>query len=324
MMFMPIEMKYKIGEKVATRDGYGDALVALGEEHEDIVVLDADLAKSTKSILFGKKFPGRFRYVGISEADMVSMGAGLARCGKVPFVSSFASFLVNRSLDQIRVSVAYSQTNVKMVGSHGGIITGDDGPTGQEVSDIAVMKSIPNVNVFVPADYYETVACAYAMYEHQGPMYMRTAREKTPILYDKVPEFEIGKATVLCEGSDGAIIAIGPLVGEAMKAADMLKAQGISASVLDFASVKPMDAKAVLKEAGKNFIVTAEDGVVHGLGGSVAEIIAARKGRGGFGMIGMRNSFAESGKPAELYKKYQLDAEAIVKRVISCTKEGTQ
>ncbi len=318
---MAVEIKYKIGDKAATRDGYGDALLDLGLHHTDIVVLDADLAKSTKSILFGRKFPDRFKYVGISEADMVSMGAGLARCGKVPFVSTFASFF-NRAIDQIRVSVAYSRTNVKMVGSHGGIITGEDGPTGQEISDIAIMKSIPNLNVLVPADYYETVACTRAMYENEGPVYMRTVREKTGILFDKIPEFEFGKAQVLRDGADAAIIAIGPLVAESMKAAKMLHEKGVSVSVLDCASIKPIDFKAIEKEARKNWVFSAEDGVVHGLGGAVAEIIAQKNFGCRLAMIGMGNSFAESGKSAELYKKYGFDSESICRKVSDCIKGG--
>ncbi len=318
---MAIELKYKKGDKVATRDGYGDALAELGGLHGEIVALDADLAKSTKSIVFGKKFPGRFRYVGISEADMVSMAAGLARCGKVPFVSTFASFF-NRATDQIRVSVAYSRTNVKIVASHGGIITGEDGPTGQEIIDIALMRAMPNVNVLVPADYYEAVACTYALYENEGPMYMRTAREKTPILYGNVPEFALGKATVLREGADASILAIGPLVAESMKAAEMLAEKGVSVSVLDCASVKPLDVKAVEKEARKSLVVSAEDGVVHGLGAAVAEAIAQKKPGCRLAMVGLGNSFAESGKPADLYKKYGLDADAISKRVMDCLQEG--
>ena len=320
MILMAIELRYKIGDKVATRDGYGDALLDLGTRHNEIVALDADLAKSTKSLVFGKKFPDRFRYVGISEADMVSMGAGLARCGKVPFVSTFASFM-NRAIDQIRVSVAYSQTNVKIVGSHGGIITGEDGPTGQEIIDLALMKSMPNLNVLVPADYYETIACTNAMYENEGPFYMRTCREKTPILFEKAPDFELGKAMVLREGADASIMAIGPLVAESMKAADILSGKGVSASVLDFASLKPIDGNAVLREARKNAVVTTEDGVVHGLGGSVAEIMATSKSSARLGMIGLGNSFAESGKPAELYKKYGLDADAIAGKVLECMRE---
>lgn len=316
MVVMGVDAQnYRKGERVATRDAYGDALAALGEKHEDIIVMDADLAKSTKSIVFGKKFPERFRYMGVSEADMVSMAAGLARCGKVPFISSFACFLLNRSLDQIKISVCYSNTNVKLVGSHGGIVTGEDGPTGQSVFDIAVARSIPNLNVLVPADYYETIACTNAMYEHYGPFFMRTCREKTEVLFEETPEFQLGKARLLREGRDASIIACGSLVQEAMKAARALQEQGVSASVLDCASIKPFDSRAVEKEAAKGMIVTAEDGVVNGLGGAVAEVIAESRADCRLVRIGLDNTFAESGKAAELLAKYGMDAAAIAKKV---------
>lgn len=312
--FMTIQ-NYMIGEKAATRDAYGDALDMLGGQHNEIVVMDADLAKSTKSIVFGKDFPQRFRYIGICEADMVSMAAGLARCGKVPFVSSFASFLLNRSLDQIKISVCYSNTNVKLVGSHGGISTGDDGPTGQSVFDIAVARAIPNLNVLVPADYYETVACTRAMYENYGPFFMRTCREKTDVLTGDVPDFKLGKATVLREGRDATIIACGALVQEALRAAKSLESQKISVSVLNLASIKPFDSKAVEKEAEKGLIVSAEDGVVNGLGGAVAEVIAESRADCRLIRVGLNNSFAESGKASELLAKYGMDAAAIAKKV---------
>ncbi len=307
---------YKPGDRTATRDAYGDALELLGEKHKDIVALDADLAKSTKSIVFGRKFQQRFRYIGICEADMVSMAAGLARCGKVPFVSSFACFLLNRSLDQLKISVCYSKTNVKLVGSHGGISTGDDGPTGQSVFDIAVARAIPNLNVLVPADYYETAACTNAMYENQGPFFMRTCREITDVLTEGVPDFKLGKATVLRDGRDASIMACGALVPEALRAAKSLEGMGISVSVLDCASVKPFDSKAVEKEAQKGLIVTAEDGVIQGgLGGAVAEVVAEINGDCRVLRVGLDNTFAESGKASQLLAKYGMDAAAIAKKV---------
>ena len=311
---------YKKGEKAATRDAYGDALLELGEKHGEIVALDADLAKSTKSIVFGKKFPDRFRYIGISEADMVSMGAGLARCGKVPFVSSFASFLLNRSLDQIKISVSYSQTNVKIIGSHGGTMTGQDGPTGQSVFDIAVTRSIPYLNVVVPADYYETVAATNAMYEIKGPCFMRTCREKTDILYDRVPDFRFGKADLLREGKDASIIACGSMVPEAMRAAQLLQKEGISASVLNCASIKPLDVKAVEKECKKGVVVSAEDGINTGLGSAVAEVIADRGMGTRLVRVGLNDSYAESGKSSDLLKKYEMDADAIAKKLATALK----
>lgn len=314
------EAKYERGDMVATRDGYGDALLELGAMHEEIVALDADLAKSTKSLLFGKKYPERFRYIGISEADMVSMAAGLARCGKVPFASSFASFVLNRALDQIRVTVAYSRTNVKIIGSHGGILTGEDGPTGQEIMDIAAMRSMPNFSVLVPADYYETIACTYAMHGNDGPFYMRTCREKTQVLHDGIPEFRPGKAEILVDGPDAAIIACGGLVEQALAAAQALKARGVSASVVNCASIKPFDSALVAKEAGKGVVVTAEDGVVNGLGSAVAEVIAERGLGARLLRVGLHDTFAESGKPRELLRKYRMDADAIAE----CALQGLE
>ncbi|MFH1391856.1 MAG: transketolase C-terminal domain-containing protein [Candidatus Diapherotrites archaeon] len=308
-------MSYKKGEKAATRETYGQTLVELGEKHEEIVVMDADLAKSSKAYDFAKVFPDRFKYAGISEQDMVSMAAGLATCGKVPFISSFACFLPTRAYDQIRVSVCYSNTNVKIVGSHGGLMTGKDGPTGQGITDLALMRNLPNMNVFVPADVFETIACTRAMYENKGPHYMRTAREKTIILNDDVPEVKAGTSFLLKEGSDASIIAIGSMVPEAMKAADILKEKGISASVLNCVSLKPIDEKAVEKAAKNGLVVSAEDGIVEALGASVAEIIAEKRIDARLLRIGLNNRFAESGSAFDLLNKYEMDAKSIVKKI---------
>lgn len=305
----------------ATRDAYGDALEELGEKHGDIVVMDADLAKSTKAIVFGKKFPERFRYIGICEADMVSMAAGLAQCGKVPFVSSFASFLLNRSLDQIKISVSYSKTNVKIVGSHGGSMTGQDGPTGQSVFDIAVTRSIPHLNVVVPADYNETIAATRAMYEIKAPCFMRTCREKTDVLYDNVPDFKFGKADLLANGKDASIIACGSIVPQAMKAREMLKKQGFDVAVLNSASIKPLDVKAIEKECKKGIVASVEDGVVNGLGGAVAEVIAEKGIGAQLIRVGLHNSYSESGKAQDLLKKYEMDAPAIAKKLLAALKK---
>lgn len=311
------ESKVKKGDMIATRSGYGETLVELGEAHKDIVVMDADLAKSTTSLVFGKAFPERFKYAGISEADMISMSAGLARSGKTPFVSSFACFLITRGYDQIRVSVAYSNSNVKINGSHGGIITGQDGPTGQGITDIAAMRNMPNVNVLVPADYLEAKACTRLMYNNAGPFYMRTAREKTPVLYNEEPKLELGKAVLLREGNDAAIIACGTLVSEALKAREILDEKGVSVSVLNCFSIKPLDVEAVAREAEKGVVVSCEDGVVNGLGSAVAEVIAERGINAILYRVGLNNSFAESGNGYALLKKYKMDAEAIATKILS-------
>ncbi|MCR4335792.1 MAG: transketolase family protein [archaeon] len=306
---------YKKGEKAASRDSYGKTLIELGEKHEEIIVMDADLAKSSTAYDFAKVFPNRFKYAGISEQDMVSMAAGLATAGKIPFISSFACFLPTRGYDQIRVSVAYSNTNVKITGSHGGIMTGQDGPTGQGITDLALMRNLPNMNVFVPSDVYETIACTRAMYENKGPHYMRTCREKTIILNDSVPEVKHGSSFVLRDGKDVSVIAVGPMVAEAVKASDILKEKGISVSVLNTVSLKPIDEKAVAKVCQNGLVVSAEDGVVEALGASVAEIIAEKRIDARLLRIGLNNRFAESGNAFALLKKYEMDADAIVKKI---------
>ncbi len=308
-------MDYKKGDKAATRDTYGQALVELGEKHEDIVVMDADLAKSSKAYDFAKVFPDRFKYAGIAEQDMVSMAAGLATAGKTPFISSFACFLPTRGYDQIRVSVAYSNTNVKITGSHGGLMTGKDGPTGQGITDLALMRNLPNMHVLLPADVQETIACTRIMYENKGPFYMRTAREKTIVLQDEVPDLKLGSSSLLKEGSDASIIAIGAMVPEALKAADMLKEKGISTSVLNTYSLKPIDEKAVVKACENEVVVSVEDGIVEALGASVAEIIAEKRINPKLFRVGLNNRFAESGDAFDLIKKYEMDANAIVKRI---------
>ena len=318
MSSVPKEVKSKVkkGDMVATRSGYGETLAELGEKYEDIVVMDADLAKSTTSLVFGKAFPKRFKYAGISEADMVSMATGLARSGKTPFISSFACFLITRGYDQIRVGVAYSNTNVKITGSHGGIITGSDGPTGQGITDIAAMRNMPNVNVLVPADYLEAKACTRLMYDNKGPFYMRTAREKTPVLYDEEPELELGKAVLLREGTDAAIIACGTLVSEGLKAAEILDEKGVSVSVLNCFSIKPLDVEAIAREAKKGVVVSCEDGVVNGLGSAVAEVIAEKGINATLNRVGLNNSFAESGQGYALLEKYGMDAKAIASKIL--------
>ncbi|MEK6941470.1 MAG: transketolase C-terminal domain-containing protein [archaeon] len=311
-----MNMQPKKGEMIATREGYGNAIAELGEKNKNIVVLDADLAKSTRSYNFGKKFPKRFWYMGISEADTICTAAGLALSGKIAFASSFAVFITNRAYDQIRMSVCYSNANVKIIGSHGGIITGADGPSAQGILDISTMRTMPLMRVFVPADFYEAKKATFAMAQSEGPAYMRTTREGIPVLFDDSLEFKIGKGMVLVDGSDAAIIACGELVSQALLAAKSLKKEKISAAVINMASVKPIDRELIAKFAKKtNFFVTAEDAVINGgLGSAVCEVLAetspARVKR-----IGLDNTFAESGKPADLLKKYKMDADAIVQAV---------
>ncbi|MBI2133291.1 transketolase family protein [Candidatus Woesearchaeota archaeon] len=309
------------GQKTAAiRDGYGKGLLRIAEDN-DVVVLDADLQDSTRSLQFGENHPERFFTMGISEADMVSTAAGLATCGKKPYASSFACFLVRNALDQIFVSVCYSKTNVKLVGSHAGLATGEDGPTAQEITDISVMRSLPNMKVIVPADSMQTEKAVEAMHKQEGPMYMRMSRMPTPIIYDDSHVFEIGKGYILREGENAAIIACGTMVSESLKAAEELEKEGIKATVINMSSIKPIDRELVIETANKTkAVVTAEDHtIIGGLGTAVEEVLFENRAYVPIEKIGVKDMFAESGKPEELYKKYGLSHDHIataVKRVI--------
>ncbi len=302
-------------KEAATRDGYGDALLELGGKDRNVVALDGDLVDSTRSMKFAKAYPDRFFNMGISEADMVCTAAGLAYSGKIPFASSFACFLVGRAYDQMIVSVAYPNLNIKLIGSHGGIATGEDGSTAQALNDVAAMRALPNFSIIVPGDYREAYLATHAIADHKGPVYLRLVRPKTPVIFDDAYEFRIGKAAVMRDGSDVTIVSTGILLSESIAASDILRIKGISAGVLHVPTIKPLDAKAVEKAAkttGK--IVTCEDHSIYGgLGSAVAEtlsetypVIVKRIGLAGF---------AESGSFQELYKKYGLDAEGIAKEI---------
>ncbi len=303
-------------EKIATREAYGEALVELGEKNRNIVVLDADLAKSTNTIKFAKKFPERFFDMGVAEQNMIATAAGLGVSGKIAFASTFAVFATGRAYDQIRVAVAYSDANVKIAGSHAGIITGEDGVSHQATEDIALMRAMPRMRVLCPADGSETHGCVMAAANSAGPFYLRLCRMKTKVIFGRDYEFRVGKGVVLRDGADACIIATGAEVAEALLAADELKKKKIDAGVVDMASLKPLDEALVLKMAKKTgAIATAEDhSTTGGLGGAVAEVLAencvARLER-----IGLRDVFAESGSPEELMKKYGIDATGIAKAV---------
>ncbi len=306
-------------KKAAIRDGYGKGLLKIAED-QNVVVLDADLQDSTRAIQFAEKHPERFFTMGISEADLVCTAAGLATCGKKPFASSFACFLVRNALDQIFVSVCYSKTNVKLVGSHAGLATGEDGPTAQEITDIAVMRALPNMTVIVTADAVQTEKAVEAMHSHVGPAYMRMSRAPVPIIYDDAHVFEIGKGYSLKEGSDATIIACGTMVNESLKAAEELEKEGIKTSVINMSTIKPIDTEMIIAAANKTkAIVTAEDhSIVGGLGTAVEEVLFDSGICVPLQKIGVKDMFAESGKPEELYKKYGLSWEHIataVKRV---------
>lgn len=298
----------------ATRDAYGEALLELGRRHQDIVVLDADLAKSTKSAFFGEEFPDRFLNVGIQEANMVGMAAGMASSGRIPFISSFACFVILKGFDQLRMAVAYPELNVKVVGSHGGITAGEDGASQQSVEDVALACSLPGFVVCVPSDEHQTRAAVEAAYRHQGPVYIRTGRPKAPLIYSATPtDFEFGKAAVVREGSDATIIANGMLVGAALVAHERLRGEGIEARVLDMATVKPIDRGAIERAAVETGgIVTAEEHLLQGgLGANVAQVVASTHPVP-MEFVGLDDRYAESGDAADLLVKYGLTAEQIV------------
>ena len=311
---------FKLGR--ATRDAYGDALRDLGAEHENIVVLDADLAKSTKSATFGEAYPDRFVNVGIQEANMVGMAGGFASSGMVPFISSFACFVILKGFDQLRMAVSYPKLNVKVVGSHGGISCGEDGASQQSPEDVALACSLPDFVVCVPSDEHQMKAVVKAAYAHDGPVYIRSGRPKAPLIYDAEPtDFAFGKAAQLRDGKDATIVANGLMVGAALVAHEALAKEGIKVRVLDMATVKPLDDDAVTRAAADTgAIVTAEEHLIHGgLGARVAQTVA-RTQPVPMEFVGLDDTYAESGDPEMLMRKYGLTAEeviAAVRRVVA-------
>lgn len=303
----------------ATRDSYGNALAELAEEHEDLVVLDADLAAATKTAVFKKKYPQRHIDCGIAEANMAGIAAGMAACGYVPFMSSFAMFAAGRAFEQVRNSIGYPQMNVKIGATHAGISVGEDGATHQCCEDMALMREIPGMVVINPCDDVEARAAVRAAYEHIGPVYLRFGRLALPIINDKESyRFELGKGILLKEGEDVSIIATGLCVSESLKAAEMLSEDGISAEVINIHTIKPLDEELVAATAlktGKVFTVE-EHSVIGGLGSAVAETLS-EKCPVKLIRIGMRDCFGESGSAKELIHKYELDAEGIYKQIIA-------
>jgi transketolase len=292
----------------ATRDAYGEALRDLGREHADIVVLDADLAKSTKSAVFENEFPDRFINVGIQEANMVGMAGGMASAGKVPFISSFACFVILKGFDQLRMAVSYPRLNVKVAGSHGGISSGEDGASQQAVEDVALACSLPHFTVCVPCDEHQMRAAVRAAYDHDGPVYIRSGRPKAPLVYERTPEnFRFGRATRLREGSDLTIIANGLLTAAALVSAAELEKEGVSVRVVDMPTIKPLDeaeVEAAARETGR--IVVAEEHLLHGgLGACVAQAVC-RLHPAPMEFVGLDDTYAESGDPELLMRKYGL------------------
>ena len=307
-------------KKIATRESYGNALAELGDTY-DIVVLDADLSKSTKTEVFKKKFPERFINAGIAEQNMLSTAAGLATCGKVVFASSFAMFAAGRAFEQIRNSIAYPKLNVKIGATHAGISVGEDGATHQCLEDIGIMRTIPNMVIINPADDVEAKAAVKAAVEHDGPVYLRFGRLGVPVIFDENYEFELGKGVMLNDGTDVTIIATGLMVEAAINAEKMLKAEGISARVVNIHTIKPIDRDIIIKAAkDTGAVVTCEEhNIIGGLGSAVAEVLA-EECPVPMERIGVKDEFGKSGVPAQLLKEYGLTAEDIVaaaKRVIN-------
>ena len=304
-------------KKVATRDSYGNALVELGKEHDDLIVLDADLAGATKTGMFKKAFPERHWDIGIAEANMTGIAAGVAACGKVPFISSFAMFAAGRAYEQVRNSIGYPKLNVKIGATHGGISVGEDGATHQCLEDFALMRVIPGMVVASPSDDIEAKAMVAAAYEHQGPVYMRFGRLAVPVINDRPDyKFELGKGIVLREGKDLTIIANGLCVAPALEAAEKLAADGIDVKVINIHTIKPLDRELVVKSALKTRkVVTVEEhSVIGGLGSAVCDVLCEEAPTKVL-KIGINDVFGESGPALELIKKYGLDAEGIYKKV---------
>lgn len=300
-----------------TRDGYGYGLLELGAANPAVVVLDADLAKSTRSDWFAARFPERFFDMGIAEQDMIGTAAGLALGGKIPFATTYGVFVAGRAWDQIRTTVCYANLNVKIAGNHGGISVGADGATHQALEDIALMRVLPNMKVIVPCDAVEAKKATVAAAAAHGPCFLRFAREATPVFTEEGDEFAIGRAITLRAGTDATIIACGPIVHEALLAHEALKAQGIAARVVNMHTVKPLDEAAVLRAAAETgAIVTAEEHQIYGgLGGAVAEVLV-RNSPVPVAMVGIRDTFGESGTPEELAVRYGLTVGDIAAAVV--------
>lgn len=303
-------------KKIATRESYGKALVELGEEYEDVVVLDADLALATKTCLFRNQYSNRHIDCGIAEANMISVAAGMATTGVVPFASSFAMFAAGRAFEQIRNSVGYPHLNVKIAATHAGISVGEDGATHQCNEDIALMRTIPGMVVINPSDDVEARAAVKAAYEYNGPVYLRFGRLAVPVIHDENYKFEMGKAEVLQKGRDVTIMATGLCVSQALDAAKQLEADGIAAEVINVHTIKPLDEETLIASAKKTGrVVTVEEhSVIGGLGSAVSDLMAKTL-YAKVMEIGIQDTYGESGPALELIKKYGLDADSIYTKI---------
>ena len=304
---------FEVLGKKDTRSGFGEGLLEIGKKNKDVVALCADLTGSLKMNAFKDEFPERFFQVGIAEANMMSMAAGMTIGGKIPYTGTFANFSTGRVYDQIRQSIAYSQKNVKICASHAGLTLGEDGATHQILEDIGMMKMLPNMTVIVPCDFNQTKQATMAIADHDGPVYLRFGRPSVPIFVKPDANFVIGKADLLIEGTDVTIIACGHLVWKAIEAAEILAEKGISAEVINMHTIKPLDAQAIIKSVAKTgCVVSAEEHMKNGgLGDSVAQVII-QNNPVPQEYVGVDDSFGESGKPEELLTKYNIDTPNIV------------
>ena len=303
-------------EKKATRQSYGEALEKLGEENERIVVLDADLSAATKTSIFAKKFPDRFFDMGIAEANMMGVAAGMASCGKIPFVSTFAAFAAGRAYDQIRSSICYPNLNVKICATHAGITVGEDGATHQMLEDLALMRAIPNMTVISPSDDVETKFLIEEIAKVEGPVYVRLARLATPGIYEENQKFEIGKAIQIGDGTDATVFATGVVVAEALKAKEVLEKEGIHIRVIDMHTIKPIDKEIVIKSAKetKKLISIEDHSIIGGLGSAIAEVLTEEY-PSKLIRLGIKDTFGKSGNAVELMKYFGLTSEGIIQAI---------
>lgn len=302
----------------ATRNSFGDAVAKLGEEFKEIIVLDADLSKSTKSESFSKKFPERFFQMGIQEANMIGVAAGLAFAGKIPFLCSFGAFLTGR-FDTIRVTVGYADANVRLVGTHSGIGIGEDGYSQMALEDLACMRTLPNMAVLQPADDIEAKAMMRYLIDHKGPAYIRLTRQNVIDVHKSDYKFQFGKGDEILAGTDAVVFATGGLTGNTFEAIQKLKSEGLSIGLVNFHSIKPLDKECIVKWSQKvKHIITAEDhNILGGLGGAVAEVLAEQGAGAKLYRIGVRDTYGESGTPEALYEKHGLDVMGIARTLKS-------
>lgn len=305
-----------LDNKIATRESFGKALVELGKENENVVVLTADLAGATKTSLFEKEFPDRFINVGIAEQNMIGISAGLATTGKIPFASTFAMFAAGRAYDQIRNSVAYPKLNVKICGTHAGITVGEDGATHQMLEDLSLMRSIPNMTVLCTSDDVQTKWAIKEIAKIDGPVYIRLARVATPVIYDENQKFEIGKMVQIGDGTDATVFATGVEVAEALKAKEELEKENINIRVVDVHTIKPIDREMIIKCAKetKKLITIEDHSVIGGLGTAVCEVLSEECPTKVVRM-GMQDKFGKSGKAEQLLKYFKLDSQAIIEEI---------